>query len=373
MQLPAAAAPSRRQGRNLVFGLLILSLAAPIWFSGSFCAFGFSSDSYLNQAEQLAQEVENLNSRIQELRSEIAKRANEANALASEKIRALAEMRDGFFCSGCGQTRTQILAKGEQFPHPGQHIVAATGKQLEAKAQEFDQKIASVRQDAQNLAKQADQLDVQRSDIVTNRLPRAVLDWRDAIIADEEELRRSCEAENQQLQRRAEQLGTQLAATSAPGDIAQIMTQYNDLQQEWETAQKTSRRQADLLESNKKTGLAELDKALSRAGAPFLIPPMYMLPTFTLDTKFTPLELKVSPNSLVLTAKFGTGLKAVLETRSDFFTSSMSVKMGLESFGFSGGMQRTTSFGPDGVTTTENPFFKTPFSPPSSSPYTNPN
>ena len=77
----------------------------------------------------------------------------ECNALSDslgaarrDKWSKLEEYRSGLFCSGCGQTKSEILAKGEQFPHSGQHIIAATPQQIAAKELELDKHINDVSQ-----------------------------------------------------------------------------------------------------------------------------------------------------------------------------------------------------------------------------------
>lgn len=54
-----------------------------------------------------------------------------------DKEAKLDEYRQGLFCSGCGKTRSEILSRGEQFPHPGQHIIQATPEQIAAKEREL--------------------------------------------------------------------------------------------------------------------------------------------------------------------------------------------------------------------------------------------
>lgn len=48
----------------------------------------------------------------------------------ADKNDKMAEYRAGLFCSGCGQTKSQILSKGEQFPHPGMTIIKPTAQQI---------------------------------------------------------------------------------------------------------------------------------------------------------------------------------------------------------------------------------------------------
>jgi predicted Fe-S protein YdhL (DUF1289 family) len=58
-------------------------------------------------------------------------------AAIRDKEAKLDEYRQGLFCSGCGKTRSEILSRGEQFPHPGQHIIQATPEQIAAKEREL--------------------------------------------------------------------------------------------------------------------------------------------------------------------------------------------------------------------------------------------
>ncbi|WP_304351305.1 hypothetical protein [Comamonas testosteroni] len=49
----------------------------------------------------------------------------------------LADYRAGLFCSGCGKTKTEILAKGEEFPHRGQSIVRLGEEELREKERDL--------------------------------------------------------------------------------------------------------------------------------------------------------------------------------------------------------------------------------------------
>lgn len=53
--------------------------------------------------------------------------------LGTERILALAEIKAGLFCSGCGRTKSEILRLGQTFPHPGMHILNLTGGELDAR------------------------------------------------------------------------------------------------------------------------------------------------------------------------------------------------------------------------------------------------
>ncbi|MBI3130757.1 MAG: hypothetical protein HYZ13_05325 [Acidobacteria bacterium] len=61
----------------------------------------------------------------------LAKLSGELSDLQSTKERKLADFREGLFCSGCDRTRTEILARNETFPHPGQHSVRLSEAELQ--------------------------------------------------------------------------------------------------------------------------------------------------------------------------------------------------------------------------------------------------
>ncbi len=67
----------------------------------------------------------------------LAKQQPELADLRADKERLLGEYRSGLFCSGCNQTKSQILAKGQEFPHPGQQIVRPTEQQIKEKERQL--------------------------------------------------------------------------------------------------------------------------------------------------------------------------------------------------------------------------------------------
>jgi hypothetical protein len=75
-------------------------------------------------------EVAKLDKRARELVALLAK-------LSAEKQAKLDEYRAGLFCSGCGKTKSEILAAGQNFPHDGQTIIQATEAQIDAKDKEM--------------------------------------------------------------------------------------------------------------------------------------------------------------------------------------------------------------------------------------------
>lgn len=63
--------------------------------------------------------------------------AAKLDAAIRDKAAKLEEYRQGLFCSGCGKTKSEILARGEQFPHSGQTIIKPTPEQIAAKEREL--------------------------------------------------------------------------------------------------------------------------------------------------------------------------------------------------------------------------------------------
>jgi hypothetical protein len=80
-------------------------------------------------------------STVHQLQEEIRNLQKKIADAERNKAAKLQEFRDGQFCSGCNQTRSEILAKGEQFPHPGQSVVRATPQQIAQKEAQLNAEI----------------------------------------------------------------------------------------------------------------------------------------------------------------------------------------------------------------------------------------
>lgn len=82
---------------------------------------------------------------LQNLEDRLRRNREELSKLTAEKEAALKEMRAGMFCSGCGKTRSQILAQNDRFPHPGQRSIPPTPKQIQALEASYDGRIAALK------------------------------------------------------------------------------------------------------------------------------------------------------------------------------------------------------------------------------------
>jgi hypothetical protein len=110
----------------------------------------------------LLRKLKALADRLERLEQDVAKGRRSLRDLIAEKERALDEMRRGQFCSGCGQTKSAILAQGETFPHSGQREIPASPEQLKKAEEDFDRRIvasrAALRKNEQDEAAVRDEL-----------------------------------------------------------------------------------------------------------------------------------------------------------------------------------------------------------------------
>lgn len=127
-----------------------VSVSSGISFSGSHESPLYARDmarQVMSALDSLCRLVADNLDRIRKTEEAIDKLKREISQLEWDKLIKLNEFRRGEFCSGCDKTRSQILAKGEQFPHPGQQIVLPTKEQIEAKERELEAPVASRRKE----------------------------------------------------------------------------------------------------------------------------------------------------------------------------------------------------------------------------------
>lgn len=107
-----------------------------------------------------------------------------AAQLEEAKDEYMAEYRSGLFCSGCQQSRSQILAKREQFPHPGMHIVKPTEAEIQAKEAALQAPIDRLRADQRNAKQRQKELESHLNDIL-EQLEFGVRLWCTAATCEE--------------------------------------------------------------------------------------------------------------------------------------------------------------------------------------------
>lgn len=122
--------------------------------------------------------------KITSLTQDERKLRDEVSARTQSKKDELEEYRQGLFCSGCNQTRSQILSKGEQFPHPGQSIIQPTPQQIADKERQLQNAIDKA---ASALDKALD--DRKSQDGNLTRLQKEIFEggmlWRSAVTFEE--------------------------------------------------------------------------------------------------------------------------------------------------------------------------------------------
>lgn len=114
---PASATPPKQTSANH---------QAPSYARGMAESVTSSLDSLTHAAAGRVDEVIKLDNDAHDL-------ANKLQTLQEEMALKMGEYRSGLFCSGCNRTKSEILAKGEPFPHPGQTIIRPTQAQIDAK------------------------------------------------------------------------------------------------------------------------------------------------------------------------------------------------------------------------------------------------
>jgi hypothetical protein len=174
----------------------------------------------INTAGKLMAEADKLAADISRLRSKL-------DQLIQEKAFKLDEYRNGLFCSGCNQTKSEILAKGETFPHSGQHIIRATPEQIAAKERELQAPIDRTEKELKDTAAKHVQVVAQRDEAL-DQVGAGLALWRTSV---------SFETDLIELHEQ-----DSLAAYKAEYDQADA--QYNRLQPEIKAAKDPARKAA---------------------------------------------------------------------------------------------------------------------------------
>ena len=166
----------------------------------------------------------------EKLRQELRKLADEIARLTSERDRLMEEYRNGLFCSGCGRTKSQILAKGDTFPHPGQSIVRPTPEQIASKERELQAPI-----DRAQRQSEASQKDLKEhsatADAGIDQIRAGVALWRTAVTYWSGSVHRGLRDRQQELQQAvaefqaALQQELQRQSAAAPADTQAVQAE----------------------------------------------------------------------------------------------------------------------------------------------------
>lgn len=125
------------------------------------------------EAVRLIAEVKRLTQRKSDLERELADLIEQMNI-------KMEEYRSGLFCSGCQKTKSEILATGDTFPHPGQHVIRPTQEQIDAKEQELQAPIDRTRRELDAVLKALAEAIANRDEAL-DQLEHGLKLWRTAI------------------------------------------------------------------------------------------------------------------------------------------------------------------------------------------------
>ncbi|MFN7696123.1 MAG: hypothetical protein ACK5O3_18960 [Burkholderiales bacterium] len=204
-------------------------------------------DSLAAAADRIVAEIPGL----QSSQAEVERKVRE---LESQRDALMAEYRDGLFCSGCGQTRSQILAKGEPFPHPGETIVRPTGQQIASKERALQSPIDQQRSLLNSLSQRLDTLRKERDEAI-DQIQWGVNYWETGFSFHTQVL--SMRLQHAQAQNQAKQAEIKQVLTTLGQDLFQAQ-QRALLDRAPALKEQIAKLQADQTHWNK--SLAQLDK-----------------------------------------------------------------------------------------------------------------
>lgn len=185
----AAAIPAARPPRG--------ERRAPSYARGMAASVVSSFDGFTQAIARLAAKRKSLMEKEKKAAAELAQ-------LKAEYADKMEEYRQGLFCSGCGNTRSEILRRGETFPHSGQTIVRPTAEQIAAKERQLqgpiDRLERELKQIAEDKQKLEDEIYQARMQVEAGlRLWRTALSFEVNLMwADEVDLRAAFGAERTQ-------------------------------------------------------------------------------------------------------------------------------------------------------------------------------
>lgn len=213
-----------------------------------------SLETLTRAVSQAFDTVEKLEQRLRELQADLAKYKRIKDDL-------LEEYRQGLFCSGCGQTKSQILAKGEVFPHSGQTIVRPTPQQIENKERELqrpiDETLRKIQQTEKELKEARD-----KADLGLEQVRYGVALFGSAIGYWNGALRRGEAEVHAKFKREREEMEAKLAEADRLKRLAKTREQVETLDSEarsWRRLLEVTERQA-----------GEMGARMNRANADFL-------------------------------------------------------------------------------------------------------
>lgn len=122
----------------LLFGTFPLTAATAFNFPA---AIGEARRAWGDDSRELAdllRKMADASGKAGRAEESLAEARRTLDELQRDLRKTLDELRSGAFCTGCGRTRSDLLAKGEAFPHPGQQSRPATAEELAKAKRDFE-------------------------------------------------------------------------------------------------------------------------------------------------------------------------------------------------------------------------------------------
>lgn len=213
------------------------------------------------EAMRLIAEVKRLTQRKSDLERELSDLIEQMNI-------KMEEYRSGLFCSGCGLTRSEILAKGDTFPHPGQHVIRPTQEQIDAKEQELQAPIDRCRRELDAVSKALAEAIANRDEALA-QLEHGLKLWRTAITFEYELLSLMDHDDGVAHKQRLEDVDRQLRQISLEKMGNKDKRKVEELNRDWDTwnqmrdeleVQRERRRRTNEKERERATATARNEK-----------------------------------------------------------------------------------------------------------------
>lgn len=210
------------------------------------------------EAMRLIAEVKRLTQRKSDLERELADLIEQMNI-------KMEEYRSGLFCSGCQKTKSEILATGSSFPHPGQQVVRPTQDEIDAKERELQAPI-------DRLARELDAVRKALAEATTNRdealaqLEHGLKLWRTAITFEYELLSLIDYDDAAAHKQRLEDIDRQLHRISSERMGTKDKRQREELDRDWASWTEMRDELEAHREKRRRTNETERGRATATAG-----------------------------------------------------------------------------------------------------------
>jgi len=316
------------------------------------------------EIQRVTDQIKALDAGVDRLSTAIGRLRGQQQDLTYQKQVALAELRQGLFCSQCMHSKSEIERSGESFEEHLRRVhgkpVPATQEQLRKKEQEFDQRIAALDEQIRGQETDRSAMLVERQGMASNRIARAIDAWRMALIAEDKDA-------STELRRRQTALAEQYAALLRSKAIADG-ERLGALEKQFADLLAFTRANDKYLEESRLSALTKLRDTVGQELAAKILPPNYSTPDLSWKFSTVKVGAKLEADRLAIFATLpisGYGHKVLdfqggLKAGTDWFEQTMRVRAGFEAWGFGVGMERATEFKANRAFISDKPYVAMP-------------